>query len=146
APRLSVVVLLSAGIGLGALALSGLSVASADPAAGQAEAHALYLAQRYAHAGDLKTAAVHARRSGTVVPTCTVVVVLKVRGARIPLCESSAVTPPEAVARRVNELVQRAAAGGTQAHKAAQLLDEARRLDPFDARITPPLARALRAL
>jgi predicted Zn-dependent protease len=106
--------------------------------------HALYLAQRYAQAGEIKKATELFRAAGAARPACAVVVKLKTAGAVIPLCAPSSLRRPAWLGGRIGAL--RARAANASARDAARLLEEARRLDPFDARLVEPLARALRTL
>jgi hypothetical protein len=129
---------------LALLSVLGLFVTPAGASAPSGAQHALYLAQRFAHSGDLPRAVAAAKSAVGAVPSCSVVVKLRARGATIPLCATSAIRLPAAEANRIQWLLRRAAAADSAA--AARLFEEAWRLDPFDPRLAPRLVRALRSV
>jgi hypothetical protein len=132
---------------MGGLAVLSVLAAFGAPAGTTAPiepGHALYLAQRFAHAGDLPRALAAFERAEGAVPSCPVVVKLWVRGATIPLCAASRVRLPVRVARHLEGLLERAAAADSVV--AVRWYEEAWRLDPFDRRVAAHLVRVLRSL
>jgi hypothetical protein len=138
---------LGAGL-LGGVLLASTAAAAPDPApavagaGAESAAHALYLAQRHAYAGQMKLAGELMRQADGARPACPVMVSVAVQGGVVPLCALDALRVPATVAGRIVSLRRRAALA--PADQAARLLDEALKLDPFDGRTVGQLATVLR--
>lgn len=115
-----------------------VAAAPADPEG------ALYRAQRYAYGGFFAEAVRELAAARGTTPRCPILVKLRTRGGDIPLCAPASVVAPAGLRSRVEGLLARSASAAPA--RAAALLDEARRLDPFDDRLVAPLVRALRSL